>query len=46
MADELKSMFRPQGNEMTQEEFEEKQRYEFELQKRRDFNKKQSKNHL
>ena len=43
MADELKSMFRSQASEMTQEEIEERQRYELEMQRRREFNKKQSK---
>ena len=42
MADELKSMFRSQGNEMSMEELEEKQKYEFETQRRREMNKKQS----
>lgn len=42
MADELKSMFRSQGNEMSIEELEEKQKYELEMQRKREMNKKQS----
>jgi len=44
MAEELRSMFRPQGNEMSIEESEEKQKYEMEIQKKRDMTKKQSTN--
>lgn len=45
MADELKSMFRAggPGGELTQEEMEEKIKYDFELQRRRELNKKHSK---
>ncbi len=42
MADELKSMFRSTGNEMSLEELEEKQKYDLEMQRRREMNKKQS----
>lgn len=44
MADELKSMFRSQGNEMSIEELEEKQKYDIEMQRRKELNKKQSNN--
>ncbi len=42
MADELKSMFRSQANEMTLDELEDKQRYDMEMQKRKEILKKQS----
>lgn len=42
MADELKSMFRSQANEMSIEEIEEKQKYDMEMQKRKEMIKKQS----